>query len=71
MDIQHYWQPDPNIAQVVTGDSSIGSDTFLTTVSPNAEDLFLEILKELKIMNVHLASLSGEEVTSKDIGDSV
>jgi hypothetical protein len=42
-------------------------DTLGQRVHVMTDDLAEQILTELKIMNVHLASLSGEEVTSEDV----
>lgn len=67
MTIEHYWQPDPDLASAVKGETQVGGAGYLRTMDLRAIDVLAAILVELRKMNIHLSVLSGQEVKDHDI----
>ena len=63
----YYQQTDPTQPQAVYGTDSGGDLSAMQTQDVTTRDLLGLILLELRKMNIHLASLSGEEVADADI----
>ena len=52
----------------IFGDVALESTQIETNISHG--DLLLEVLKQLRMMNIHLAAISGEKVDTQDAEDN-
>jgi len=65
--IEHYWQPNPDVASAVKGDTTVGDVRYVMVRDPVTSDLLRAVLVELRKLNIQLALQTGEEVKDTDI----
>lgn len=64
--IVHDWNVDPATGFAVYGDEESGGLGYMRTHDPATWQMLREILVQLKMINIHLASMTEEQIINLD-----